>query len=375
MVTGSNLIVHNSGKTYNLAIALVGAWEDHRAWTLSVVRKTFPALRATVYRDVLDVLDRTGLYDPAFHNKTEHLITNPRTGSVIEFFSADEPQKVRGRKRHVLWVNEANELTAEDFRQLNLRTTERVWLDFNPSAPPGHWLWALRDERAGEIAWHKSTYRDNPFLAAETVREIEALRTSDPFAWQVFGLGLPGASPLAVYAPPGIAAPIDAGEETAIGIDWGWNDPTVIVRAARRLTETGEAIACAGLLYESHLTTEDVIGRLPGLGVTRQDVIYCDTEGDRVAALVRAGYQARAVTKGAGSVVEGIRWLRGHALAIAPGPASAALRDDLTGYQWTARPDGSASETPGHTHSHASDALRYAAFSRWGRPGRSFSFF
>ena len=350
-----------SGKTYNLTVSLAVAWETKRNWLFSVVRKTGPALRATVQRDVIEVLDRLGLYDPALHNKSENLIRNPRSGSVIEFFSADEPQKVRGRKRHVLWPNEANELTPEDFRQLNLRTTEQVWLDFNPSAPPDHWLWKLRDERPDECDWFISTYCDNPFLSAETIREIEALRTSDPYAWQVFGLGLPGASPMAVYPSPGTALPILADEPSSIGIDWGWNDPTVVVRTVRRLGAHGEEIVAAGLLYETHLTTEDVIARLPQVGVSKADPIYCDNEGDRVEALRRAGHNAHAASKGPGSVVEGIRWLRGHALAVAPGPASARLRDDLLGYQWLPRPDETASETPGHTHSHGPDAVRYSA--------------
>ena len=354
-----------SGKTYNLAVALAVLWEREPGLTLSVVRKTFPALRATVYRDVLDVLDRLGLYDPAFHNKTEHLITNPRSGSVLEFFAADEPQKVRGRKRHLLWLNEANEASAEDFRQLNLRTSERVWMDFNPSAPPDHWLWHLRDTRPEECAWFVSTYRDNPFLAAETVREIEALRTADPYAWTVFGLGRPGASPLAVYpAPASVPALPDA--PSAVGIDFGWNDPTVVVRVARTAEDGADALWTDELLYESHLTTEDVIARLPGLGVTAGDVVYCDHEGDRITALQRAGYNALPATKGPGSVVEGVRWVRGHRLAVTG--RSERLRADLLGYQWLPRPDGTASETPGHTHSHGPDALRYAAFSHWGRP-------
>jgi phage terminase large subunit len=355
-----------SSKTYSLAIALAYVWETERDLVISVVRKTGPALKATVYRDVIEVLEALDIYDVAFHNKTDQLITNPRTRSVIEFFSCDEPQKVRGRKRDLLWANEANELTAEDFRQLNLRTTGRVWLDFNPSMQE-HWIWETFEgdtDYAAQAEWHFSTYEDNPFLSAETVRQIEALRDADPYAWEVYGLGKRGSSPASVYPHVYDAAEWDEDRESVYGLDFGYNDPMALSEVQRIDREGAPILRCRGLLYETHLTTEDLIARLPDLGVRKERQMYCDAaEPDRIEMLSRAGYFALPADKGQGSVKAGIDFCKGHRIEVAPGPASDRLRSSLRGYRWKTRPDGviASPEAPAHEHSHGPDSIRYPA--------------
>ena len=92
--------------------------------TISVIRKTLPALRGSVMRDLIQVLEEFEIYYKATHNKAENTIQY--NGHLLEFLSVDEPQKIRGRKRHYLWCNEANEFTYEDWQQLILRTTEKI---------------------------------------------------------------------------------------------------------------------------------------------------------------------------------------------------------------------------------------------------------
>lgn len=376
-----------SGKTWNLSIALACLWEETEGRVFSVVRKSGPALKSSVLRDLLEVLDALGLYDPAHHNRSDQTITNPRSGSVLEYFSADQPQKLRGRKRHLLWMNEGNELTIEDFRQLNLRTTGPVWLDFNPSMQD-HWIWdlfgegdPLRQGSAGpgeygaQAERFVSTYRDNPFLSAETVRQIEAYRRTDAHAWAVYGLGQRGASPLSVFPTVRDGATWDTSAESVYGLDFGITDPLCLVEIqredARGLDEDDVApvLRCRGLIHESYLTTDALIPRMKGLGVTGR--VWCDgADPDRIAMLVNAGIDAAPAEKGPGSVLAGIDYLRGHRVEVAPGPASAAVLADLRGYRWKTRADGTRAtpEAPAHDHSHAPDALRYGAFTQWGNP-------
>lgn len=355
-----------SGKTYNLAVALGCLWEQQRGKLFSVVRKTGPALKATVYRDVVEVLDALGLYDPAFHNKTEGTIRNPRSGSVIEFFSCDQPQKVRGRKRDWLWMNEANELTAEDFRQLNLRTTERAWLDFNPSMQE-HWIWEYFEgdtEYRRQAEFFVSTYLDNPFLTAETIRQIEALEHTDPYAWQVYGLGNRGASPAAIYPATYDSAGIDPDRESVLGLDFGYNDPMVLARCQRIDREGVPELHIDQLVHESHLTTEDLIARLPGLGIEKHEPMYCDgAEPDRIEMLIRAGYNARPAAKGPGSVRAGIDFLKQHRLCFTA--RSTKSRSEFRGYRWRVRPDETVTDEPSGVGDHAPDAVRYGAYSHW----------
>ena len=143
-VKGCNTRVHvhqggtRSGKTYSILQTLVElCYENENSGAvITIARKTFPALRATAMRDFFSILEREDAYTPDNHNKSEG--TYRLWGNLVEFISVDQPQKVRGRKRDILFINEANELALEDWRQLLLRTTGRAILDFNPS-DEYHW--------------------------------------------------------------------------------------------------------------------------------------------------------------------------------------------------------------------------------------------
>jgi phage terminase large subunit len=110
-----------SSKTYSLCQLLIVWCLANPNKVVSIVRKTFPALRATVMRDFFEVLKDLDLYEKSNHNMSEN-IYRFANGSIVEFFSVDDEQKIRGRKRDIGWCNEANELWFEDFQQLNMRT-------------------------------------------------------------------------------------------------------------------------------------------------------------------------------------------------------------------------------------------------------------
>ena len=121
-----------SGKTYSILTFIVEfCYHNEGAGAVvTICRKTFPALRASVMRDFFEILENEGMYTPSGHNKSDS--TYQLFGNLIEFISVDQPQKVRGRKRDLLFINECNELSLEDWRQLILRTTGRIVIDYNP---------------------------------------------------------------------------------------------------------------------------------------------------------------------------------------------------------------------------------------------------
>jgi phage terminase large subunit len=138
---------------------------------IAIIRKTYPSLKSTVLRDFIEILLGQEWYDEANHNKTDQIYD--LFGNRVEFFSLDQPQKVRGRKRDVLYCNEANELTLEDWRQLTMRTTWKVLIDYNPSEP-FHWIYKEVIPR-DDCTFFKTTYLDNPHLPQEIIDEIERL--------------------------------------------------------------------------------------------------------------------------------------------------------------------------------------------------------
>jgi phage terminase large subunit len=152
---------------------------------ISVVRKTFPSLKSSSMKDFFAILREMGIYNEEHHNQTDGVYTIGR--SEIAFFSTDQPQKLRGRKQDLLWVNEANEITSEDFLQLKIRTKLQIFLDYNPSMETS-WIYdqVLSDPDCIVI---KSTYKDNPTLPPEQVAEIEKLKFQDEALWKIYGLG------------------------------------------------------------------------------------------------------------------------------------------------------------------------------------------
>ena len=177
-----------SSKTYSIAqlmVYLAHAQIDKKL-TIDIVRKSLPSLKASAMKDFFEILQELKLYSENNHNKTDRIYH--LNGHEICFFSVDDQQKVRGRKRDILWCNEANELEYEDFRQLLIRTTGDVYIDFNPDEPEDHWLFTEVATRE-DCELIVSTYLDNPFLPDSLVNEIERYRLLDPAFWSVFGEG------------------------------------------------------------------------------------------------------------------------------------------------------------------------------------------
>lgn len=360
-----------SGKTYNVCIAWVEYLLETPGVLLSVTRATGPALKATVRRDMIEVIRAFGVYSLDAHNRTDDVVTLPN-GSQIEFFACDEDQKVHGRKRDHLWENEANEIAEDVHRQLVLRTAGRVLLDFNPSMREDHWIWKRYDDSADVRRW-RSTYHDNPFLSAAQIGEIEALKDQDEWAWQVYGLGLRGVPADSIYRDvlalptwPTDAGPGGGPPEHVYGLDFGYNDPMCLQRVARRDREGKADLYVWALVHESYLTTADLIARLPGHGVEKNALILCDgAEPDRIEEIRRAGYNARAADKGPGSVRAGIDFVKRHRIHVG-GPAGDRARAEWRAYRWK-KVRGVVQDDPAHEDSHAPDSGRYGA-SHWLNP-------
>ena len=185
-----------SGKTYNIILWIIFKYcTNNTNKVITICRKSFPSLRATVMRDFMSILQEHNIYSETHHNKSNseyHLF-----GNLVEFISLDMPQKIRGRKRDLLFVNEGNELYFEDMQQLLFRTQERVILDFDPS-DEYHWIYDKLIPRS-DCDFFKTAYLDNPFIEDSIRKEIELLRDTDEQYWQIYGLGERAASRSTIF--------------------------------------------------------------------------------------------------------------------------------------------------------------------------------
>jgi len=272
-LTGPHRFIINEGgsrssKTYSLCQLMVIYCLQNSGKVVSIIRKTFPALRATVLRDFIEILKEMGIYSLDSHNKSEHIYTFSN-GSIVEFFSVDDEQKIRGRKRDIAWCNEANELYFDDFTQLNMRTEFKLIFDYNPS-DSSSWLYELPKEESILI---KSTYRDNPFLPNSIRAQIEDLKRTDEALYQIYALGEKAISKSNIYSNWTFISHRPARFVNYVyGLDFGYNHPTALMR----VYWCDNDIYIEPVIYESYLTTTMLIEKLQAIGIEQTVTIMAD---------------------------------------------------------------------------------------------------
>ena len=343
-----------SSKSYSLAQLFIVKCLEDTGKTYTICRKTLPALKATAYRDMLQILKELDLYTEENHNKSE--LSYQLNGNLLEFISVDQSQKIRGRKRNYLWLNEANEFTYEDWQQLILRTTEKIYLDYNPSDPYS-WIYdkvIVRDD----CTFIKSTYKANPFLDEDTVAEIERLRDLDPDYWQVYGLGEIGSVQTMIFRKFELVDEVQ-GRLIGYGLDFGFtNSPSALVA----VYQSDDNLYIKEMLYEKRLTNTDLANKLREFRIDRQSEIIGDSaEPKTIEEIYRQGFNIKPAKKGAG-IHLGIDIMRRYKLHITKDSLNAIK--EFRGYKWATDKNGDVLNTPVKVNDHLVDAVRYLCLNK-----------
>lgn len=341
-----------SSKTYSLCQLMIVWCLTNANIQISIVRKSFPALRGSVMKDFFEVMKKLNIYEVERHQKTTHEYTFSN-GSVIEFFSADDEQKLRGRKRDILWANEANELSFNEFNQLNMRTTGKLFFDFNPS-DEDHWLYDLIERPNSKII--KSTYKNNPFLGKEQVKEIEDLINVDPSYYQVYALGLPTTTGQTIYNHQlKYVEDLIRYDDKILGLDFGYKHPTALIECNFR----EDTAFVKELIYETHLTSDDLCEKLETIfkenNWSKSLTIVADyARPEMIEDLIRKGFNVINADK---SVKAGIDAVKSYKLFYHE--ESLNLAKEFRNYKWKMIGEKLTDE-PIKLWDDALDALRYA---------------
>lgn len=292
--SGVRFIINQGGsrssKTYSLCQLIIVYCLQNPNKVVSIVRKTFPALRATVMRDFFEIMKDLNIYEKTNHNMSEN-IYRFNNGSIVEFFSVDDEQKIRGRKRDIGWCNEANELWFDDFQQLNMRTEQKLIFDYNPSDSVS-WLYELPQDESILI---KSTYKDNPFLPESIKRQIEDLKRTDEAQYQIYALGEKAISRTNIYNTwEFISDKPMRFKNYVMGLDFGYNHPTALMR----VYWCDNDIYIEPVIYESYLTTSELIEKFKTLNINQTDDILADySRPEIIAEMQNAGYNVNNANK------------------------------------------------------------------------------
>ena len=346
----------SSGKSFGITkLNIALAYKEKLQ--ISFASLSFPHLRKGILRDWRTIMESYNLYKIDEHTRTEQTYYYP-SGSYIEFFSVDDHLKVRGPRRDILFINEANLIDFDTFTQLLLRTRKCVFLDYNP-ADEFHWLYEKVLTR-DDCYFIKSTYKDNPFLGDETIKEIENLKNVDSNFWRIYGEGERGHSEGVIYthwqAYGGTGQGYDSAGLVCYGLDFGYNNPTSLVK----VTERDKDLYWKEEIYQSHLTNSDLIPMIKQI-VKPHETIYCDAaEPNRIEELRRAGIKAVLANK---NVKDGIDFIKSRKLFIHSG--SANLLKEIKSYKYMdqGKKKGNEPEIPLKLNDHAMDAGRYASIS------------
>lgn len=340
-----------SSKTYNTLIWLICYCLQHPNTRLSIVRATLPAIKGSVFVDFKEILHKFGVYNEKSMNKSE-LIYKFNNGSWAEFFSTDSEQKLRGRKRDILFVNEANELGFIEWQQLKMRTTRFSIIDYNPSFSDEHWICDVnKDARTYHVI---TTYKDNPFLEQTVIDEIESLQQKNESLWRVYGLGQQAMIEGLVFRCFEIVDKIPSiADKRYIGMDFGFtNDPTAICEVA----VYGDILYIDEICYRTEMLSTEIIQVLK-TEAPRMKVISESADPRLIQEIYRAGIDIHPVKKFAGSIEAGLAKMQEYKIVVTK--RSINVAKELKNYTYRQDKEGKWLNAPIDCYNHAIDAVRY----------------
>ncbi len=340
-----------SSKTWSiLQVLAMKAENTKKPLLISVVSESLPHLKRGAIRDFFKIIGGDPKSDKRF-NKTEHVFTYGK--GVIEFFGADESDKVRGPRRDILFLNEANNIPWETARGLDIRTAKFTFCDWNPVEE----FWAHTNwKNEPQNAYIHSTYMDAvKVLPPEVVANIESNRDKDPNWWNVYGLGKLGKIEGLVYPKFELEEELPEGEKH-YGLDFGYTtDKTALIESVIR----GDELHSRELIYEIGLTNPDIAHRMDELGVRRNyDEIFADSaEPKSIDEICAFGFNVKPCPKGPGSVAFGHQKIRQFKQFWTKDSVNCIK--EQRNFRYIEDKNGKLTEKTTHAFSHGMDARRY----------------
>lgn len=325
------------------------AQSDKTPKLTSIVSESLPHLKRGAIRDFLNIMQQHKYFNDNNWNKTDFTYTF-ETGSKIEFFSVDQPDKVRGPRRDRLFINEANNIPLDTFEQLEVRTKEFVYLDWNPTNE--FWFYSDVLGKRNDVEHLTLTYKDNEALSKEIIDSIEQRKNRKGW-WQVYGLGQLGEVEGKIYKDWQIIDEIPhEAKLIRYGLDFGYsNDPSSIVA----IYKYNSGFILDEICYQKGLSNKqlaDIISNKP------QSLVIADSaEPKSIDEIKGYGISIIPVVKGQDSVRQGIQFVQDQRISVTK--HSVNIIREYRNYLWQTDKEGKILNEPEHAFSHSMDAVRY----------------
>lgn len=368
-----------SSKSYSIAQLIVQRFWNEKRKKILVTRKTGPALTATAYKLVIEILREYGFYEFVRHNKTDREITNPFNGSFIAFRSVDDPEKIKSTEWNYIWAEEASDFDWDDWIVFRTRMSgptvpgqpNQIILSLNPTDELGWINQRLilnpKFSRECKVIW--STYRDNPTLSKEYIRILEGLKDEDATYYQIYAKGKWGILKDIIYATYELLDELPKTfDEIIYGLDFGFNVQSALDRIGLK---DGKNAYHEEKIYQTGLTNTDLIARAEDVipPEERACPIYADAaEPDRIAEFERAGFNIFPADKSVKDGIDFCKRLKHYTTA-----ANVNLNKERGSYKWRTDRNGNVLDEPVKFMDHLMDAQRYALYThhkgRFDQPG------
>lgn len=331
-----------------------------------VVRKVGTTIKDSIFKLFETLIIKSGMYDYCKINHSDYNITLPN-GSEFIFKGLDDSEKIKSIDGITdIVIEEATELSLEDFTQLNIRLrpdvdNPQIYLFFNPISKV-NWVykyWIL-DPPDNCIVIH-TTYNDNKFLSDEYRQELERLKDRNPAYYRIYCLGEFATLDKLVY--PKYEKRIVSEEETKglikfVGLDFGYiNDNNALVwgyldKENRKIYVTGEYV-------KKGMLNNEIAQKIIDLGLGKEKIIADSAERKSIDEIKAYGVdRIKPTEKGKGSIVQGIQWIQQFDLIV--DERCTNVIEELENYTWEKdKKTGEYINTPIDAFNHTLDALRY----------------
>jgi phage terminase large subunit len=346
-----------SSKSYSIVQLLITIACKHPQQRISIVSHSLPHIKRGAYRDFKTIMEDWGMWDDSAFSFTD-FIYRFKNGSYIELFGLEDEGKARGPGRDILFINEANLIRKTLFDQLAMRTTGKIFLDWNP-ADFVSWVYEVSDNPNNKRI--HSTYLHNlGNLSQMQIDIIEGYKNlPDDFMWKVYGLGERGAAKEIIYTQWQITDELPEGGDIFYGLDFGYVHPLALVK----ICHYQGANYVKQLIYKSGLTPSEISREVKD-HISDRKPVYCDAaEPKSIEELYRSGINAQAANK---EVWAGILKVKSYPLFVHKD--SKDIIRELQSYKWRKDKNDNVIDEPVKENDDGLDAMRYAIFTHLHKP-------
>ena len=346
-----------SSKSYSIVQLLITIACKHPQQRISIVSHSLPHIKRGAYRDFKTIMEDWGMWDDSAFSFTD-FIYRFKNGSYIELFGLEDEGKARGPGRDILFINEANLIRKTLFDQLAMRTTGKIFLDWNP-ADFVSWVYEVSDNPNNKRI--HSTYLHNlGNLSQMQIDIIEGYKNlPDDFMWKVYGLGVRGAAKEIIYTQWQITDELPEGGDIFYGLDFGYVHPLALVK----ICHYQGANYVKQLIYKSGLTPSEISKEVKD-HISDRKPVYCDAaEPKSIEELYRSGINAQAANK---EVWAGILKVKSYPLFVHKD--SRDIIRELQSYKWRKDKNDNVIDEPVKENDDGLDAMRYAIFTHLHKP-------